>query len=68
MALMKNLKLAEQVNFTLRAEAFNFFNHTNFSTIGTTRPLTAATSSSTYNHVTGTRDPRILQLAAKFTF
>ncbi len=68
MSMMKALKLTERVNFQFRAEAFNLFNHTNFSTIGTTAPLTATTASSTYNHVTGTRDPRILQLAAKFTF
>ena len=62
MALMKNTKIAEAVNLQFRAEAFNLFNHTNFSTLNTT------STSSAFGTVTNTRDPRILQLAVKFTF
>jgi hypothetical protein len=63
MALIKNTKLAESVQLQFRAEAFNIFNHTNFSTVGTT-----LTTTSTYGKVTNTRDPRILQLALKLSF
>lgn len=68
MSVMKNFKITEGFNFQFRAEAFNIFNHTNFSTVGTTMPLTATTASSTYNQITGTRDPRIVQFAGKLTF
>ena len=67
MALIKNTNLSEKVHLQFRAEAFNIFNHTNFSTIGTTMPLPGATST-TFGTVTNTRDPRILQLAMKLSF
>lgn len=62
MALSKNTRLFERLNTQFRVESFNLFNHTNFSTVGTT------ITSSLYGRVTGTRDPRILQLSAKFLF
>jgi hypothetical protein len=42
-----------------RAEAFNVFNKTNFSTVST------ALGAANFGNVTATRDPRILQLALK---
>ena len=62
MAAMKNFHFTESRFLQFRAEFFNIFNHTNFSSIGTTR-LTA-----TYGQVTAARDPRIVQLAAKLYF
>lgn len=61
-SLFKNLKISERVSSQLRAEAFNAFNHTNYTTLNTTF------GSSTFGQVTGARDPRILQLGAKISF
>jgi hypothetical protein len=60
--LTKNIHFSENVRLQLRGEAFNVFNHTNFRTIGTNIPL------GTYNTVTAVRDPRTIQLGAKFYF
>lgn len=61
-SLVKSTQLTERLNMQFRVDAFNLFNHTNFSTINTT------TTSSLFGQVTGTRDPRTLQLAVKFLF
>jgi hypothetical protein len=61
-SLFKNLKLSEKVSSQFRVEAFNAFNHTNYTTLNTTF------GSSTFGQVTGARDPRILQLGAKISF
>ncbi|HWX54020.1 MAG TPA: TonB-dependent receptor [Verrucomicrobiae bacterium] len=61
-ALLKNFPVREGMRFQFRAEAFNVFNHTNFNTVGTTF------GSSTFGKITGTRDPRIMQVALKFYF
>jgi hypothetical protein len=62
MTLMKNIRFGETTRLQLRAEAFNLFNHTNFNTISTN--VTAAN----FGVVTSTRDPRVIQLGAKFYF
>jgi hypothetical protein len=62
MALIKNTMLSESLHLQFRAEAFNLFNHTNFSTLGTTKGL------ATFGTVTNTRDPRVMQLALKLSF
>ena len=49
--------------FQLRGEASNVFNHTNPSTFGSTN-----NTSSLFGQITGYRDPRIVQLGAKFYF
>jgi hypothetical protein len=61
-SLFKNLRFGERASFQFRAEAFNVFNHTNPNGIGT------SLGSSTYGQITSYRDPRLLQLAAKFYF
>jgi hypothetical protein len=60
--LFRNFKLYRGVTFTLRGEAFNVMNHTNWGTIGT------SATSSTFGQATATRDPRILQVAGKINF
>ncbi|MGI8789097.1 MAG: carboxypeptidase regulatory-like domain-containing protein [Pyrinomonadaceae bacterium] len=62
MTLTKNIRFGETVNVQLRGEAFNVFNTTNFTTLNTTA------TSLTFGAVTGTRDPRTVQLGIKFIF
>jgi hypothetical protein len=62
LTLSRNIKLSESMSLQLRGEAFNIFNHTNFTTIST------SLGSSTFGQLTGTRDPRTIQLGAKFYF
>ncbi len=53
----------QRFRFQLRGEASNLLNHANPSTLGLT-----ATTTSTFATITGYRDPRIIQLGAKFYF
>ncbi|MCP9493433.1 MAG: TonB-dependent receptor [Pyrinomonadaceae bacterium MAG19_C2-C3] len=62
LALLKNLRFTEGTNLQLRGEVFNIFNTTNFRTVDT------GITSATFGRVLSTRDPRIIQLAAKFIF
>ncbi len=60
--LFRNFRLYKTSVFQLRGEGFNVLNHTNWGSVGTTA------TSSTFGTITATRDPRILQVAAKITF
>jgi hypothetical protein len=62
MALLKTTKITESKELELRFEAFNVFNHAQF-----TNP-TGEINSSQFGLVTGTRPPRIMQVGAKFLF
>lgn len=59
----KNIRFTESMRLQLKGELFNALNHTNFTTFGT-----AATTTSTFGLITGTRDPRTVQLGIKFLF
>ncbi len=61
--LTKNIRFSESIRVQLRGEAFNVLNRTNFTTFGT-----AVTTPGTFGVITGTRDPRVIQLGAKFYF
>ena len=63
LSLSKNVRFGENYRLQIRGEATNLFNHANPSALGTT-----STTTSTFGQVTSYRDPRILQLAAKFYF
>lgn len=63
MALIRNFKIAEYGTFAFRAEAFNLMNHTNFL-----NPTVSLNQLNTFGRLLSANDPRILQLAAKFTF
>ena len=64
MTLIKKFGLGfrEGANLEFRADAFNVFNHTQFSAVGTTY------GQSTLGQVTSVYDPRVLQLGLTFSF
>ena len=61
--MSKNIRIGESMQVQLRAEAFNVFNHTNFQTFGSTN-----VTSSLFGTISVVRDPRTIQLGAKFIF
>jgi hypothetical protein len=62
LTLTKNIRIAETVRAQFRTEVFNVFNHTNFTTLNTT------VGNAAYGTVTGTRDPRTIQVGLKLLF
>lgn len=60
--LSKNVRFSERLRLQLRAEAFNVFNKTNFSSFGT-NPTTT-----TFGVISAVRDPRTMQFGIKFYF
>ena len=62
MALLKTTKVTESKELQLRFEAFNLFNHAQF-----VNP-TGEINSTQFGLVTTARDPRIMQVGAKFLF
>ena len=69
MGLFKQIPVHEDMHFEFRAEAFNVFNHTQWSAVNNTACYgEAACSTSTFLTATGAHNPRILQLAGKFIF
>jgi len=70
--LSKNFRWHESYRLQLRLEAYNVFNHTNFTTMSlvssTARTVSATGLVSGFGVITGVRDPRTLQFAAKFYF
>jgi Carboxypeptidase regulatory-like domain/TonB-dependent Receptor Plug Domain len=61
--LSKRIRFGESRSLQLRWEVFNIFNHTNFTTFTSTN-----VTSGSYGQVNNTRDPRTMQLGAKFIF
>jgi hypothetical protein len=73
MGLFKNFAVKEDMHFEFRAEAFNIFNHTQWSGVDNSSCYNTPAapdncSSSTFLTATSAHNPRILQLAAKFVF
>jgi len=62
MALLKTTKITESKELQLRLEGFNVFNHAQFQN------PSGEINSTQFGVVNGARDPRILQLGAKFLF
>jgi hypothetical protein len=84
LSLQKSFSIKEKATIQLRADAFNVFNHTQFSGINSTLNISALTGGTftnlylkpdgTVNNingfgtVNGARDPRIMQLVARIRF
>lgn len=80
MAVFKNFRFSEAKNLQLRFEFFNLFNHAQYLNPGTSatfQPDPAAPAefpnrfiqtNTTFGVITGTRDPRNIQLGLKFNF
>jgi hypothetical protein len=73
-SVFKNTRINERVNIQLGLETFNTFNHTQWDTLNTSinapnpgAVLTTATQGQA-GTVTGTRDPRNVQLRMKLLF
>ena len=65
----KNTKVNERMTLQFRVQAFNVFNHVNYTTVDTLgTDAGTSTSPGTFGTVTGSRDPRQMQLGAKFIF
>jgi hypothetical protein len=60
--LQKTFKIREAMGLEFRAEAFNVFNHTNFTTVSTNY------GSGSFGQITAAADPRILEFALRFHF
>jgi hypothetical protein len=76
-SLYKSFAITESARFEMRFESFNTFNHTEWNGLGTGMscgnntglPGTGACQpSGNYGQVTGTQDPRALELGGKFIF
>jgi hypothetical protein len=64
LALSREFKVRERQSLTLRGEAFNVFNHPNFGNPNNSNP-----SSNGFGQITSLNGgPRVLQLAAKYSF
>jgi hypothetical protein len=61
-ALVRTFPVREKMNLQFRAEAFNLLNNVRFN-----NPGASLSSTSTFGNITSAQDPRILQLAMKFT-
>jgi hypothetical protein len=70
LAVFKNFTIFERLRAQFRAEAYNVFNHTQFSAVGL-KPVWDRSGTQTatdFGKVTDARDPRIMQLAIRLQF
>jgi hypothetical protein len=70
-SLGKSFRLTEKMQLRLRCEAYNAFNHTQFSNVNVGaqfNPTTGAQTNAAFGRVTAARNPRTVQLAAKISF
>jgi hypothetical protein len=69
-SLFKNFLVTERLRGQLRVEAYNLFNHTNFSGVDTAAKFNAAGAQTnlTFGQYSAAQFPRRLQLALRLTF
>jgi hypothetical protein len=69
-SLVKSLGIFERLNLQFRAELYNAFNHTQFSSINTTALFNAAGNqvNGQFGQYTAAQNPRIIQLAVRLQF
>jgi hypothetical protein len=75
-ALIKNIPFEHKVNLQLRVETYNTFNHTEFNAVNSTATFANANSQgasnpqtgATFGQLTGTANPRYMQLALRLDF
>lgn len=69
-ALFKNFQIREGLRAQFRAEGYNAFNHTQFSTFDSTARFdaTGAQVNGQFGQFTAARDPRFMQLAIRVQF
>ena len=70
MSLFKNMPFSERWHAQLRLEAYNVFNHTQFTTVNTSATFSAAgaQTNGTFGQYTAAANARNLQLALRITF
>ena len=72
LAAIKNIKVIERVNFQLRGEFFNAFNHESFGNAGgnasTAGGVDHSLGDSGFGQITGGHSPRRIQIGAKLNF
>ncbi len=62
LSLYRTIRMARETSLEIRAEGYNIFNHTNFTSIQ------AQLGTSNYGQVTAAGSPRVLQFGAKIKF
>jgi hypothetical protein len=67
LSVSKSTHITEKQSLTFRAEAFNFFNHTQFFNPGNSASQDDI-ASPTFGEVTLARDPRLVQLSLRYMF
>jgi hypothetical protein len=69
-SIYKTFMVREKVRIVFRGEAYNTFNHTQFSGVDTTIQYNAAgvNTRSSAGNITSARDPRIMQFALRINF
>ncbi len=69
-SLFKNFTVKERFRFQFRAEAYNTFNHTQYSTVNTSIVFNAAgvNTNAAAGQITAARDPRVMQFALRMIF
>jgi hypothetical protein len=61
-SILKTFRFTEQREIEFRAEIFDLFNHTNFTTVG------SVIGTGSFGQLTASRDPRVIQFGLKFLF